>query len=131
VRREARQAGTACLVAKEDAGTPMLLFGESVPTYAFPESAARVLGKVAAYAVWRAGRHGIIPDFDDIARPSPAKPVDVPARSTEQAGCRRRMSEPSSGHAPSRCAGRVAPGAGPAPEDSLLEGNAEGRSRSG
>jgi acyl-CoA synthetase (NDP forming) len=56
----------ACLVANEDAGTPMLLSGESVPTYAFPESAARVLGKVAAYAEWRAGPHGIIPDFDDI-----------------------------------------------------------------
>ena len=56
----------ACLVAKEDAGTPMNLVGESVPTYAFPESAARVLGKVAAYAEWRAGPHGIIPDFVDI-----------------------------------------------------------------
>ena len=56
----------ACLVAKEDAGTPMHLSGESLPTYAFPESAARVLGKVAAYAEWRAAPRGIIPDFDDI-----------------------------------------------------------------
>jgi len=56
----------ACLVAKDDSAAPIVLAGESIPTYAFPESAARVLGKVAAYAEWRAGPHGIIPDFDDI-----------------------------------------------------------------
>src|SRR5664279_3838921 len=56
----------ACLVAKEDAFGPIALAGESIPTYAYPESAARVLGKVATYAVWRAGPHGIVPDFDDI-----------------------------------------------------------------
>jgi acyl-CoA synthetase (NDP forming)/GNAT superfamily N-acetyltransferase len=56
----------ACLVAKDGAGTPIVLAGESIPTYAFPESAARVLGKVAAYAEWRARPRGIIPDFDDI-----------------------------------------------------------------
>jgi len=56
----------ACLVARGGAGAPIALAGESIPTYAFPESAARVLGKVAAYAEWRAGPRGIIPDFDDI-----------------------------------------------------------------
>jgi acyl-CoA synthetase (NDP forming)/N-acetylglutamate synthase-like GNAT family acetyltransferase len=56
----------ACLVARGGAGAPIALAGESIPTYAFPESAARVLGKVAAYAEWRAGPQGIIPDFDDI-----------------------------------------------------------------
>ncbi len=56
----------ACLMAEENAGTPMDLAGESIPTYAFPESAARVLGKVAAYSEWRAGPHGVVPDFDDI-----------------------------------------------------------------
>jgi acyl-CoA synthetase (NDP forming)/GNAT superfamily N-acetyltransferase len=56
----------ACLVARGGVGAPIALAGESIPTYAFPESAARVLGKVAAYAEWRAGPHGIIPDFDDI-----------------------------------------------------------------
>ena len=67
--REAGSAGKpvlACLVAKEDASGPIVLAGESIPTYAYPESAARVLGKVATYAVWRAGPHGIVPDFDDI-----------------------------------------------------------------
>ncbi|MEX0878794.1 MAG: GNAT family N-acetyltransferase [Thermoanaerobaculia bacterium] len=75
----------ACLVAKEDGATPMVLAGESIPTYAFPESAARVLGKVAAYAQWRAGPHGIIPDFDDI---DPAS-----ARGT----CRRAIEERGAG----------------------------------
>ena len=56
----------ACLLAKDDSGAPIVLARESIPTYAFPESAARVLGKVAAYAEWRAGPHGIIPDFDNI-----------------------------------------------------------------
>src|SRR6266542_3981184 len=70
-----------CLVAKDDAGTPMVLAGESIPTYGFPESAARVLGKVAAYAEWRRGPHGIIPDFDDID--------PVSARET----CRRAIEE--------------------------------------
>ena len=68
----ARAAGSAgkpvlaCLVAKEDPVGPIVLDGESIPTYAYPESAARVLGKVATYSVWRAGPHGIVPDFDDI-----------------------------------------------------------------
>jgi acyl-CoA synthetase (NDP forming)/GNAT superfamily N-acetyltransferase len=75
----------ACLVAKDDAGTPLVLEGESIPTFAFPESAARVLGKVAAYAEWRAGPHGIIPDFDDI---DPAS-----ARGT----CRRAIEERGAG----------------------------------
>ena len=56
----------ACLVASGGAGAPIALAGESIPTYAFPESAARVLGKMASYAEWRAGPQGIIPDFDDI-----------------------------------------------------------------
>ena len=56
----------ACLLARDDAGNPVELASESIPTYAFPESAARVLGKIAAYAEWRRGPHGIIPDFDDI-----------------------------------------------------------------
>jgi acetate---CoA ligase (ADP-forming) len=75
----------ACLVAKEDASGPIILAGESIPTYAYPESAARVLGKIATYAVWRAGPHGIVPDFDDI---DPAS-----ARGT----CRRAIEERGAG----------------------------------
>ncbi|MGE5276574.1 MAG: GNAT family N-acetyltransferase, partial [Acidobacteriota bacterium] len=63
-----------CLVANGGAGMPLVLGGESIPTYAFPESAARVLGKIAAYAEWRRGPHGIVPDFDDIA-PASARAI--------------------------------------------------------
>jgi acyl-CoA synthetase (NDP forming) len=37
-----------------------------VPTYAFPENAARALGKAAAYAEWRAQSPGSLWTFDDI-----------------------------------------------------------------
>ena len=37
-----------------------------LPNYAFPENAARVLGKLARYAEWRGQPEGVIPDFDDI-----------------------------------------------------------------
>ncbi len=39
---------------------------ERLPNYAFPENAARVLGKLANYADWRQQPQGMIPDFDDI-----------------------------------------------------------------
>ena len=77
-----------CLVARDDAGASLVLAGESLPTYAFPESAARVLGKVAAYAEWRRGPHGVVPDFDDI---DPAG-----ARAT----CRRAIEERGAGWLP-------------------------------
>ena len=75
----------ACLVAKDDAGTPMALAGESIPTYAFPESAARVLGKVAAYAEWRGARTG---SFPTSTTSTPAS-----ARTT----CRRAIEERGAG----------------------------------
>jgi acyl-CoA synthetase (NDP forming) len=40
--------------------------GERLPNYAFPENAARVLGKLANYAEWRKQPQGVIPEFDDI-----------------------------------------------------------------
>ncbi|HYT53146.1 MAG TPA: GNAT family N-acetyltransferase [Verrucomicrobiae bacterium] len=48
--------------------------GEVVPNYAFPEDAARVLGKLARYAEWRDRPEGIILDFDDI-RPQEARAI--------------------------------------------------------
>jgi acyl-CoA synthetase (NDP forming) len=39
---------------------------EKLPCYAFPEAAARVLGKAASYAEWRAWPLGRVPDFADI-----------------------------------------------------------------
>jgi acyl-CoA synthetase (NDP forming)/N-acetylglutamate synthase-like GNAT family acetyltransferase len=73
----------ACLMAKNDAGAPIVLANESVPTFALPESAARILGKMAVYAKWRAGPHGIIPDFDDI---DPAAAREICRRAIEERG---------------------------------------------
>jgi acetyl coenzyme A synthetase (ADP forming)-like protein len=53
--------------------------GEALPNYAFPEDAARVLGKLARYAEWRQQPEGIILDFDDI-RPQEARAVCERAR---------------------------------------------------
>ncbi|MFO0796583.1 MAG: GNAT family N-acetyltransferase [Gemmataceae bacterium] len=40
--------------------------GGRIPCFPFPETAGRVLGKVAAYAAWRAEPEGVFPDFDDL-----------------------------------------------------------------
>jgi len=42
-----------------------------------------VLGKVAAYAEWRVGAHGIIPDFDDI---NPASARETCRKAIEERG---------------------------------------------
>jgi acetyl coenzyme A synthetase (ADP forming)-like protein len=47
----------------KDASAPAV---ECLPNYAFPENAARVLGKLARYGEWRRQSEGLIPDFDDI-----------------------------------------------------------------
>jgi acetyl coenzyme A synthetase (ADP forming)-like protein len=56
----------ACLMTEEGINRPLELGNEKIPSYTFPESAARVLGKVAAYAEWRSRPLGTIPDFDDL-----------------------------------------------------------------
>jgi acetyl coenzyme A synthetase (ADP forming)-like protein len=43
----------ACVMAESGKLAPLDVEGETVPAYAFPENAARALGKVAAYAQWR------------------------------------------------------------------------------
>jgi acetyl coenzyme A synthetase (ADP forming)-like protein len=74
--KQARAAGAggrpvlACLMAGEVERTQLDLGTERVPAYAFPEAAARVLGKAAAYATWRAQPPGVIPDFDDLDVPA-------------------------------------------------------------
>jgi len=40
--------------------------GERLPNYSFPETAARVLAKLANYSDWRNEPEGMIPEFDDI-----------------------------------------------------------------
>jgi acetyl coenzyme A synthetase (ADP forming)-like protein len=70
----------ACLMA-EVARIQLEFTGEQIPAYAFPEAAARVLSKVAAYADWRAQPVGVIPDYDDL---------DV---SAARAVCRKALAE--------------------------------------
>jgi acyl-CoA synthetase (NDP forming) len=55
-----------CIMDGDKLSTASALNGERLPNYAFPENAARVLGKLANYAEWRRRPPGVIPDFDDI-----------------------------------------------------------------
>jgi acyl-CoA synthetase (NDP forming) len=55
-----------CLMDGEKARRVIGPSGERFPDYAFPENAARVLGKLARYAVWREKPEDVIPDFDNI-----------------------------------------------------------------
>ena len=45
---------------------PLAIDGERIPNFAFPETPARVLSKIATYAEWRNKSEGVIPEFDDI-----------------------------------------------------------------
>ncbi|MBI3063827.1 MAG: GNAT family N-acetyltransferase [Deltaproteobacteria bacterium] len=55
-----------CIMDRAHAGKPIRADGEQLPNYAFPENAARVLGKLGRYAEWRNQPPGVVPDFDDI-----------------------------------------------------------------
>jgi acetyl coenzyme A synthetase (ADP forming)-like protein len=56
----------ACLMP-EQAGLGLITSGkEKLPCYAFPEAAARVLGKASIYAEWRAHPLGTVPEFADL-----------------------------------------------------------------
>ena len=54
----------ACVMG--DAHASLRAGAERIPTYAFPENAARALGKVAAYAAWRRQPAGLFWGFEDI-----------------------------------------------------------------
>jgi acetyl coenzyme A synthetase (ADP forming)-like protein len=58
----------ACVLAEPGALTPLEVESpfERVPIYAFPENAARALGKVAAYAGWRSQPPALFWSFDGI-----------------------------------------------------------------
>jgi len=61
-----------CIMDGERVVKPTATTGEKLPNLTFPESAARVLSKLAHYAEWRSRPEGIILDFDDI-RPQDAR----------------------------------------------------------
>ena len=57
----------ACLMVEEGTHAPLRVSDEeSIPVYAFPESAARVMSKVSSYAAWLREPPGMIPEFTDI-----------------------------------------------------------------
>jgi acetate---CoA ligase (ADP-forming) len=67
-----RQAGgggkpvLASLMVEEGSSLPLRVAQECIPTYAFPETTARVLSKVAEYAEWRRQPLGMFLEFDDL-----------------------------------------------------------------
>lgn len=63
-----------CVMAEQGVPVPLTVGDETVPSYAFPENAARALGKVAGYATWRALPPGLFWGFDD-ARAEEARTV--------------------------------------------------------
>jgi acetyl coenzyme A synthetase (ADP forming)-like protein len=69
-RRDPRQVAACPVLAcrMPEPGTRQLRVGanEVLPCYAFPEAAARTLGRVAAHAAWRTQPPGQIPTFADI-----------------------------------------------------------------
>jgi acyl-CoA synthetase (NDP forming) len=72
-RARAETAGKpvlACLMAEQGADAQLNPGGATIPSYAFPEAAARALSKIAAYAEWRTAPEGLIPDFEDLDLPS-------------------------------------------------------------
>ena len=63
-----------CFMGGDDISQPAASGVERLPNMGFPESAARVLGKLAHYAEWRNDPEGIIFDFDNI-RPQEARAI--------------------------------------------------------
>jgi acyl-CoA synthetase (NDP forming) len=55
----------ACLMA-DQVEPPLVVGRERVPTYTFPENAARALAAAAAYAAWREQPAGLFWGFDDV-----------------------------------------------------------------
>ena len=61
-----------CIMNEGEISKPASRGSEQLPNVAFPESAARVLSKLAKYAEWRKRPAGMILDFEDI-RPQDAR----------------------------------------------------------
>jgi len=75
-----RKPVLTCIMGEKKAAPPAATTGTvPLPNYAFPENAARVLGKLARYAEWRDQPAGIVPEFDDI-QPRDARAICQRAR---------------------------------------------------
>ncbi|HUK35589.1 MAG TPA: acetate--CoA ligase family protein, partial [Vicinamibacterales bacterium] len=55
----------SCVMAEPGRPAPLDAVGERLPAFAFPENAARALGKATAYAAWRAQPPALYWGFDD------------------------------------------------------------------
>jgi acetate---CoA ligase (ADP-forming) len=75
----------ACVMVGEGGPVPLQVDHEHIPTYAFPEAAAHVLGKVAEYAQWRAQPLGVFLEFDD-AHPQVVRDICRQGLDTRGAG---------------------------------------------
>ncbi len=64
----------SCVMAEPGRPAPIDAEGERLPAFAFPENAARALGKAAAYADWRAQPPALYWGFDD-TDPSMARTI--------------------------------------------------------
>lgn len=69
--RSAREAGNhkpvlTCFMNTQGLGEALALEHEAIPSYRFPEAAARALGKSYRYAAWRRQPPGVIPDHPDL-----------------------------------------------------------------
>jgi acetyl coenzyme A synthetase (ADP forming)-like protein len=60
----------ACLMGEDATRTQLARENERIPSYAFPEAAARVLCKTTTYSEWRQQPVGIVLDFGDIDFPA-------------------------------------------------------------
>jgi len=69
----------ACIMTNAGA-RPLVTSSETIPSYRFPEAAARVLSKSVAYAEWRSKPPAMVPGFSDIdkdaARQVVARAID-------------------------------------------------------
>lgn len=67
---QTRDGGTkpvlTCLMGGGKTASASTTASVQLPNYAFPENAARVLGKLARYAEWRGRAEGVVPEFTDI-----------------------------------------------------------------
>ena len=64
----------ACIMAG-DGSRSLVLPEETIPSYLFPESAAKVLSKAAAYGEWRSKPLAMVPGFSDIQHEAARKIV--------------------------------------------------------
>jgi acetate---CoA ligase (ADP-forming) len=64
----------ACLMTNNGSRS-LIAEGETIPSYRFPEAAARVLSKTVDYAEWRAKPPAMVPGFSDIQKDSARRAV--------------------------------------------------------